>query len=113
MHQLDHLKNLVIMAAADGALSEREIALLADRCSELGLKDADLGKAVAFALSEGASLKLPKAKEEQLRMLEDLIRVMAADGNLSELEKRLFALAAAKMKIDKDELDKLLDRILA
>lgn len=113
MHHLDHLKNLVVMAAADGMLSEREIALLADRCSEMGLKDADLGKAVDFALSDQASLKLPKQKDEQIHMLEDLIRVMAADGNLSELEKRLFALAAAKMNIEKEELDKLIDRMLS
>ena len=48
MRHLDHLKNLVIMASADGSLTEREIALLVDRCGELGLDDADLGKAVEF-----------------------------------------------------------------
>ncbi len=48
MQHLDHLKNLVIMASADGALSEREIALLVDRCGEMGLEEADLGKAVRF-----------------------------------------------------------------
>lgn len=112
MHHLDHLKNLVIMAAADGSLSEREIALLVDRCGEMGLQDADLGKAVAFALSDQAALKLPTEKHEQLQMLEDLIKVMAADGELSELEKRLFALAAAKMNIDKNDLDQLIDQLL-
>jgi uncharacterized tellurite resistance protein B-like protein len=102
MRHIDHLKNLVIMASADGALSEREIALLVDRCAELGLEEADLGKAVQFALSDEASLKLPK----------DLMRVMAADGKLSEVEKRLFALAAAKMNVDRKELDHLIDELL-
>ena len=112
MQNLDHLKNLVIMAAADGSLSEREIALLADRCSEMGLQDEDLGQAVAFALSDQAALKLPTGKPEQLKMLEDLIKVMAADGDLSELEKRLFAFAAAKMNIAKDEIDSLIDKLV-
>ncbi|XZE19862.1 TerB family tellurite resistance protein [Pirellulaceae bacterium SH449] len=112
MQHLDHLKNLVIMASADGALSEREIALLVDRCSEMGLEEADLGKAVEFALSDQASLKLPKEREEQIAMLEDLMKVMAADGVLSEVEKRLFALAAAKMGIDKKELESLIDRLV-
>lgn len=112
MQHLDHLKNLVIMASADGSLSEREIALLVDRCSEMGLEEADLGKAVAFALSDEASLKLPKAKGEQLAMLEDLMKIMAADGKLSEVEKRLFALAAAKMGIEKLELEDLIDRLV-
>ncbi len=46
MEQLDHLKNLVIMAAADGSLSEQEIALLIDRCATLGLDEEDLEKAI-------------------------------------------------------------------
>jgi len=112
MQHLDHLKNLVIMASADGALSEREIALLVDRCSEMGLQEADLGKAVAYALSDEASLKLPKEKPEQLAMLSDLVRIMAADGKLSEVEKRLFALAAAKMGIERGELDGLIDKLV-
>jgi uncharacterized tellurite resistance protein B-like protein len=112
MQHLDHLKNLVIMASADGALSEREIALLVDRCSEMGLQESDLGKAVAYALSDEASLKLPTVKEEQIAMLSDLVRVMAADGKLSEVEKRLFALAAAKMGIERKELDTLIDRLV-
>jgi uncharacterized tellurite resistance protein B-like protein len=112
MQHLDQLKNLVIMASADGALSEREIALLVDRCSEMGLDEADLGKAVEFALSDQASLKLPKSRTEQIAMLEDMMKVMAADGVLSEVEKRLFALAAAKMGIDKVELESLIDRLV-
>jgi len=112
MQHLDHLKNLVIMASADGSLSEGEIELLVDRCSEMGLDEEDLGKAVSFALSEEASLKLPTEKKEQIAMLSDLVRIMAADGTLSEVEKRLFALAAAKMGIEKSELDNLIDKLV-
>jgi uncharacterized tellurite resistance protein B-like protein len=112
MRHLDHLKNLVIMASADGSLTEREIALLVDRCADLGLEEADLGKAVQFALSDEASLKLPTDRKEQLAMLGDLMRVMAADGQISEVEKRLFALAAAKMNVDREELDHLIDELL-
>lgn len=112
MHHLDHLKNLVIMASADGSLSEGEIALLVDRCSEMGLTDEDLGKAVSYALSDQASLKLPIEKNEQIAMLSDLVRIMAVDGRLSEVEKRLFALAAAKMGIEKAELNDLIDKLV-
>jgi len=112
MQHLDHLKNLVIMASADGSLSEGEIALLVDRCGEMGLDEADLGNAVAYALSDAASLKLPTAKDEQIAMLSDLVRIMAADGKLSEVEKRLFALAAAKMGIERAELDQMIDMLV-
>ncbi|MEZ6082068.1 MAG: TerB family tellurite resistance protein [Pirellulaceae bacterium] len=112
MQRLDHLKNLVIMAAADGALSEQEIALLVDRCSDLGLAEEDLEKAIDFALSGKAKLQFPIDRLEQDQMLSDLIRMMAADGKLSEVEKRLFALAAAKMGIEKNELDGLIDQLV-
>lgn len=112
MQQLDHLKNLVIMAAADGSLSEQEIALLIDRCAALGLSEDDLEKAIAFALGGNAKLKFPIDRAEQNAMLADLIRMMAADGKLSEVEKRLFALAAAKMGIERVELDVLIDELV-
>lgn len=112
MQHLDHLKNLVIMAAADGSLSEQEIALLVDRCSSLGLAEEDLEKAIAFALSGDAKLKFPIDRAEQDQMLADLMRMMAADGKLTEVEKRLFALAAAKMGISKADLEKLIDKLL-
>jgi uncharacterized tellurite resistance protein B-like protein len=100
------------MASADGALTEREIALLVDRCTELGLGELELEKAVSFALSEEAALKLPTIHSEKIEMLSDLMRIMAADGSLSEMEKRLFAIAAAKMNVDRDEIEKLIDRLV-
>ena len=112
MHRLDHLKNLVIMAAADGSLNEQEISLLIDRCSHLGLQEEDLEKAISYALSGDAKMRLPVDRVEQNLMLSELIRMMAADGKLLEVEKRLFALAAAKMGIDRKDLDTLIDELL-
>jgi len=112
MNALDHLKNLVIMAAADGSLSEQEIALLIDRCGSLGLHEEDLEKAIAFALSDGAKLRLPVDRSEQTTMLSELMRMMAADGQLLEVEKRLFALVAARMGIEKQDLDQLIDALV-
>jgi uncharacterized tellurite resistance protein B-like protein len=37
---------------------------------------------------------------------------MAADGRLREVEKRLFAVAAAKMNIGQADLDALIDRLV-
>jgi len=112
MNQLDYLKNLVIMASADGSLSEREIALLIDRCAELGLDESDMAKAIQFALSDQAAMKFPTVHSEKIEVLTDLMRVMAADGTLTEVEKRLFALAAAKMHVDRDEIELLIDGLV-
>ncbi len=107
-----HLRNLVVMALADGSLGEREVNLLADRCSQLGLDEYDLQKAVEFGLSDEAALELPAEKEPRHDLMRDMIRMMAADGRLDEGEKRLFALAAAKMEIGNEEVDRLINETL-
>jgi len=112
MNRIDQLKNLVIMAAADGRLTQSEISLLVDRCAELGLKESDLESAIDYALSEKPALKLPTLKEEKEELLADLLRTMAADGQLREVEKRLFAVAAAKMAVSAAEIDALIDRLV-
>jgi uncharacterized tellurite resistance protein B-like protein len=111
VERFEQLRNLVVMAVADGSLGEDELKLLAHRCAELGLDEEELRSAVAFALSEEAALRLPTEVEEQEALLADLIRMMAADGKLAETEKRLFALAAAKMNFDAEQINRLIDRL--
>ena len=106
------LRNLVVMAFADGSLGEREVNLVADRCAELGLDEYDLRKAVEFGLGDNAALELPSDSTDRNDLMRDLIRMMAADGRLDEGEKRLFALAAAKMSISTVEIERLIDEML-
>ena len=107
-----HLRNLVLMAFADGSLGEREVNLVADRCVELGLDDYDLSLAIKSGLADGARLEVPDEPSEREALLKDLIRIMAADGRLDEGEKRLFALAAAKMSISASDVERLIDETL-
>ena len=100
------------MALADGSLGEREVNLVADRCAQLGLDEYDLQKAVEFGLGDDAALELPTDQADCEALLQDLIRMMAADGHLDEGEKRLFALAAAKMSIGPQDVERLIDETL-
>ena len=106
------LRNLVVMALADGSLGEREVHLVADRCADLGLDEHDLQKAVEFGLGDNAALELPTEVGDRNELMRDLICMMAADGKLEEGEKRLFALAAAKMSISSTEVDRLIDEAM-
>ena len=108
-----HLRNLLVMALADGALSEREVHFVTDRCLEMGLNEVELRDAIRFALEDSAALALPRNPAEQETLLADLIRTMAADGSLAEGEKRLFALAAAKLGYDNEKLDALFEKVIA
>ena len=82
------------------------------RTAIVGLDEADLGNALEYAISEEAAMKLPRAPEEQERLLSDLIKIMAADGELDEIEKRLFAVAAAKMNVQQTQLDQLITKLV-
>lgn len=99
------------MAFADGSLGQRETELIADRCVELGLGQAELESALSFGLGDDAALELPPDVTDREDLLKDLIRMMAADGHLDESEKRLFALAAAKMNITGPRLNALIQSV--
>ena len=106
------LRNLVVMALADGSLGEREVNFVADRCEQLGLSEADLQKAVEFGLADNAALEFPVDRVECETLMKDLIQMMAADGYLDETEKRLFALAAARMQLSTNDIDRLIRETL-
>jgi uncharacterized tellurite resistance protein B-like protein len=109
MELLDKFTNLLVMAAADGSLTEREIKFLLNRSARWGISEREFSRAMEYALSEKAELKIAADRAQRTAMLQDLIRVMAADGDLAEIEKRLFATAAAKMRLSDEELNAIIN----
>ena len=110
--RMRQLRNLVVMAMADGSIGEREVAYVAERCHELGLGESELNHAIRYGLGDDAALELPSDPKDREELMVDLVRMMAADGVLDENEKRLFALAAAKMNMSSEQLNQLLDQTL-
>lgn len=107
----EKLKNLMIMAFADGSLTQSELEFLSDRSVQWGLSQGDFTAAVEFALSDEAELQIPPNKQDRIELLQDLIRIMAADGHLAEAEKTIFAMAAAVMELPDGELDRIIDEV--
>jgi uncharacterized tellurite resistance protein B-like protein len=108
---MDKLRNLLVMAASDGRLTEREINYLANRCEKWGLPESSFAEAISYALSGEAELALPPRESDRIEMLQDLMSMMAADGNLAETERDIFAIAAARMEISEDKLNRLIDKL--
>jgi uncharacterized tellurite resistance protein B-like protein len=109
MRRLEQFTNLLVMAVADGGLSEREFKFLLNRSARWGITDEQFSAALEYACSAQAELRIPVARNARIEMLQDLIRIMGADGSLSEVEKRLFATAAATMKLSREELNAIID----
>lgn len=105
--------NLLAVATADHQLTEREIKFLSKRARELKLTDHQYNLAMNRALAHPGEVQIPRRKADRIELLRDMIRVMAADGVLAEVEKHLFAIVAAYMKFDMAQVDALIDDVLA
>lgn len=106
------LRNLLVMAAADGSLTEREIAFLSDRRTRWGVPEDVFADLIRYAISDVAELEIPDSDKERVEMLQDLLRMMAADGDLAEVEKQLFATASVAMGISDSQLKEIIDSVL-
>ena len=112
MEPVDLFKNLVVMAAADRSFTSEEIQYLTMRAHKIGLSDEEFRTAMDFAMSGEGSIDLPESESDRKELLTGLIKVMAADGDLAEVEKEMFAVAAANMDITAEDLNALIDSLV-
>lgn len=110
------LRNLLVMALADGTLGERETQFVTDRCHQMGLGEQELRDAIRYALDDHAQMQLPAnlvasdpvAAES---LLTELFQLMAIDQRWEGNEKRLFASCAARLGFNSQSVDRLLCRL--
>lgn len=105
-------KNLMVMALADGKITDEEARLLSLRAKSWGLTDKQVQEAIDNAAGRQAAVQMPKNKADRLALLREMIHMMNIDGDLAEIEKRLCASASAVMGISEDEFDQILDELL-
>lgn len=108
MQPLDVLRNLMLMAAADGQITADELELLEARRVAWGISQDDFQEARRAAESVDGRLSVPEEPDRRYDFLQDMIAVMAADGHVDPLEMHLFALAAARLELSPDELEEIL-----
>ncbi len=113
MDRLIRFLNLLSVATADGRLTEREVKFLSERAREWGLSDHQFAMAVNRSLDHPGELRIPRRRAERAELLRDMLRIMASDGKLLEVEKRLFATVAAHMKFRPAEIDAIILELVA
>ncbi|MCA9104967.1 MAG: hypothetical protein R3B96_00250 [Pirellulaceae bacterium] len=112
MDRLQLFSSLAAMAAVDGKISPEELAMLVDRAELWGISNED-AESVMVGLGEGVTeLVLPESHRERVVMLQEMIRMMASDGELNEAEKRLCASVSAAMEFTGQEFNQILDELL-
>lgn len=109
--QLEHFKNLVAVAAADGYLNSRERELLSDRAQELGLSEAEVKAILADA--DNLQYVIPLNHIECEDQVGEAIFMSIIDGHIAEQEYKLCLHIAERLGIEQEYVDKIVAKIKA
>lgn len=113
MDKIEAFHNLVNLAAVDNKFTEEEVEFLARRANEWNISTDEFETALAGISVGELQVTIPDTFEERVLLLKDMIRLMAADGELAEMEKRLCAHASGRMDLTTQQFEQVLDEVIA
>ena len=82
--RLGQLKNLVMLAAADGQVTDSELAVLLAVASRENITPEDFNRVIEDP--DSVTINLPEDEETKLAYLRDMVAMMMVDGALDEQE---------------------------
>ena len=106
------LRNLMVMAAADGRITDEEMHLLRERSRRWRVSEADFEKALEYAQSAEAKFQFSDDADQRRAMLEGFVEMMGVDGDYADVEMSLFAIAAVRLGVEDTELNRIIDSVL-
>jgi uncharacterized tellurite resistance protein B-like protein len=112
MNNLELFHNLVNLAAADRKFTEEEIKFLIDRANHWGIPDDEFETAMAGISAGELQMKIPESHEDRVIMMKEMLRLMAADGELADMEKAFCAQASGKMDFTSRQFNEILDEVI-
>ena len=92
--RLGQIKNLVMLAAADGHLTDSELAVLLAVASREHITPDDFNKVIDDP--DSVNIDLPEDEDTKLAYLRDMVALMMIDGELDEEEMaicKIYAMA--------------------
>jgi len=107
--KLEHFKNLVAVAAADGYLNYREREFLADRAEESGLSSEEIDRLLLDA--HQLQYLVPFNQIEREEQLNDVIFMSIIDGEIAESEYKLCVYIAERLGLDKSLVDAMVEEV--
>lgn len=105
-------QNLVNLASVDGKFTDEEVAFLVSRAEVWGIPNDEMETTLVGIRELGPELNLPQSLAERRMLLEEMIRLIAADGDLALQEKQMLAAASARMGFSADEFRRILDSVI-
>ena len=103
---MEHFKNLVAIAVADGVLDEAEVSFLEERAEEVGLPEEEVKRIMEAA--EGLQFVVPLTVEDREDQLADIVFMSMVDGNIDDREYNLCLRIADKLGMERKEVDQVI-----
>jgi len=106
--RLSHLKNLMIIALADGVLDPMEKEFIIEKASMLGIEEKELKEMLKDALNfNQKTIQTSVRKEEQMA---DAILMAVLDGYLHENEQKILHELGTALGFSKDYVDEIIQK---
>ena len=112
MDRLELFHSLVHLAASDGKFTEEEIQFLAERAEHWNIPKGEFETALAGISSGNFEFKVPEAYDDRVEMMKEILRLIAADGELADMEKHVCSVIAGRMEFTSDEFERVLASVL-
>jgi uncharacterized tellurite resistance protein B-like protein len=102
------LKNVMVIALADGQLTEDEKQFIQRLRQRLGLDEQEFADLVAQVRADPKAVSLPKEAAQAVAAVRLIADAAAADGEIGGVEKRIIRRLAAHVQLPPSELESLL-----
>lgn len=97
-----HIRNLIRLALADGILEESELERIRKVARSLGVTAEETNELLANP--DKISFIAPSGKEDRLERFVNLVRVVLADGAITEPEEKLLRRISIGLSLDEEKL---------
>lgn len=104
--KLEHFRNLVSLATADGKIEEVERIALSKIAYDIGVPLDRLN--VMLDHGDEYVYFIPQNKQDKKKQLSDMIQLALADGDLAKAELELIHLVGSRLEYSKEEVNEVI-----
>lgn len=108
--RLSHVKNLILIAAADGKIDKSEIKLISTIATRVGLSVEELNSILKNP--QKISFSPPSKFDEKIIQLYDMVFLMMIDGEIHKNEVALCQYYATKLGFEREIIEKIVLAII-
>lgn len=112
MNPVQLFHNLVNLAAIDQKFTNEEIDFLISVANRYNIPSEEFETALTGIREGVIEFDLPNDEDDRRRLMKEMIRMMAVDGELNEMEKRMCAQCSARMDFTSPQFSQILDEVL-